>query len=147
MKVKKLEWKEVTGFVYVDNVVYFYTIYLTNSDGINSYILHIKNNTGFKLFKTLEQAKQACQDHYEAFILSQIEEVKAFDPTLLGFKTLGNKPIKQNDSNFYVKDHYLIVSHANGTYEFRIDNFQMLNIKIPNHEFGVTLISQFLGDK
>lgn len=72
MKVKKLEWIEKTGLIYQDVTVFFYSIYESDRKVLEPFHLYTKSEP-LKTFKTLEDAKVYCQNHYNEFILSQIE--------------------------------------------------------------------------
>ncbi len=169
MKVKKLEWKkEKTGHEYSVNQQFLITYpndYVKGDLFLAVARSFLIREHGVRLgnFKTLAEAKQACQDHYESFILSQIEEPKVFDPTLLGFKEFQDDDetmfsfdylkVYQNkkDPNIYLgyspeNNYYALCEYGNKNHSvmpFESGFFQ--EIKIPDHDFGVTLISQFLG--
>lgn len=86
------------------------------------------------------------------FELKELEsEPKPFNPVLLNFDLdqelyLGYP----KGTKFYKKDNALIIEYSNNLgFILMVDNYQQLPlIKIPDHGFGVKLVSQFLkGDK
>lgn len=184
MKVKKLEWEKTSFYehtaIFPEINLTFKIYYNTKFNEYIPKILTVGHTTESSLIATtrnLEQAQEACQDHYEAFILSQIDpDVKPFDPTLLGFEEI--EPDHSNDDywnykieNLYIREFIykykrkkikslmklykgtiknkvmwrLYRNHEKTELFWQVPKFDP--IEIPSHDFGVQLISQFLGDK
>ncbi len=163
MGVKKLEW-ENNNYVFVcsDSVIGFYNIDVSNIYTPTEYTIYIKgqhlNLNVANRYKTLNEAKQACQDHYEKFILSQVENdhiivehdiAKPFDPLLIGFEYTGVDSREGKEYLLWFDDEKTILSgkiYHNQTYNtwlINFDNLYIESIEIPNHYFGTQLISQF----
>ncbi len=158
MKVKKLEWESKNNNQEWVSSNGFYTI--TNI-GANKWI--IIDGLGYKSFAThFYIGQKDCQDHFEKFILSQIENdhimiendiTKPFDPLLIGFEYTGVDPQEGKEYLLWFDGEKTILSgkiYHNQTYNtwlINFDNLYIESIEIPNHYFGAQLISQFLGEK
>jgi hypothetical protein len=161
MKVKELEWENINfGYMYISTAK-MYTILNVSYRDQPQIIRECKfANEVFHVAKNLKEAKQACQEHYEKFILSQIEPepVKEFDPTLLGFELFE----QYLEENRYIK-RLKEINELGFNSAFTLDHIKNKNvwvlkfcksakmeilifpeIKIIDHDFGVKLISQFL---
>ncbi len=154
MQIKKLEWSsDSQSTFYTSNKLY--VVYL----GINCIVVQF-NVTREILDRAddFDSAFKICEDHYSEFILSQIEEVKDFDPTLLGFEL--NQEFELDKDVFRIfefKDNKNILLQLKNNkvwamWEDGNKNHSVMpfyhgffqEVKIPSHDFGVTLISQFL---
>lgn len=164
MKVKMLEWR-VVNHNYTKDLNDIYEIYTEYKSALGKFNHLAKTNVPvypnenviivqptLGNFQFLDEAKQACQSHYDSFILSQIEEPKAFDPELIGFKecdtgiedNFRQYELLNSDSIelYYVpkSNSYTLIDHSKPEAEEHL----FVDIKIPDHDFGVKLISQFL---
>ena len=77
MKVKKLEWKSSESGLYIKSFDNKFCVTLPVLKDNKNYFLAeerfiLKGDAILGKFNTLEEAKHACQEHYEKFILSQI---------------------------------------------------------------------------
>ncbi len=106
-------------------------------------------------FETLEQAKQACQDHYKSFVLSQIENDHiivehdmAFNPRLLGYTEVKQTKLGQTRYDNPKTLSFIVFDPVHNHWNIFFKNLTSIEwVYIPNHNFGVKLISMFLGEK
>lgn len=150
MKVKKLGWSK-SGFGLYEETTnkQFSIINPVPRDNKNYFLAKerfiLKGDNELGKFDTLEQAQEACQKHFEQFILSQIE-VKAFDPTLLGFiESDPNKLYKLATKIYCLGDFDLLPIKGKWFLNHPKKGWLFRGLDIPDHDFGVKLISQFLG--
>lgn len=111
MKVKKLEWEKTSFYEHtavLPEINLKFKIYYNTQ--LNEYIPriltvgHMSELSLIAPVRNLDQAKEACQKHFEKFILDQIEpeenqnKSNVFDPTLIGFES-----IKESKLNYKFK--------------------------------------------
>lgn len=170
MKVKKLEWESSGINFHESKNISLYNIHLLDNRYVKNKFEPRYGKAVFDLCDNLEEAKMLCQSHFERLILSQIEtEVKEFDPLALGFELVKDISISPLVFKCYLRKtgkYYLRLSERldrNNPKSWNqynlievsdIDIFdpdkyspkKMLfdDIKIPDHDFGIKLVSQFL---
>jgi len=76
-KVKELEWEDCQSGDYetIQNNIIIWTLYrISNKEGLfYSKFLMSKKNADLGIFKSLAEAKSACQEHYRTTVLSLLE--------------------------------------------------------------------------
>ncbi len=106
-------------------------------------------------FETLEQAKEACQDHFEKFILSQVENDHimverdmVFNPRLLGYTEVKQTKLGQTRYDNPETLSFMVFDPVHNHWNIFFKNLTTIEwVYIPNHNFGVKLVSIFLGEK
>jgi hypothetical protein len=152
MKVKKLDWAIINDTTLVSRNKLYSINVLSDCKVIISNAFQSASYS-----ENIEEAKESCQSHYESFILSQIEPdpVKEFDPTLLGFRELKIENyfegLDENVLEYVLGDLSLSFCTITKTwclFREKEDSYESLilfeALKIPDHDFGVKLLNQFV---
>lgn len=161
MRVKQLEWVPNENQLNSTNGLYSLCESLLLGSYVGTVVVYNTLSKNIIIQKySVEDAKQACQDYFEKLILSQIYEI-SFDPKLLGFDLLQDYEEETN----YIKTTN-VINELGFTSAFRlhyikgrdtwllkfcksakVEELIFPEVKIPNHDFGETLINQYLNTR
>jgi hypothetical protein len=144
MKVKKLEWVEMAfGNWWQDKLTRWFAI-SKHDDFVFKLLL---NGHSICEFQTFEEAEKHCKGILEHIVNRSIDlDVKEFDPTLLGFKYQDS----ENGIHYYEyienESIWLLEFPKTNKWSLFINEDEEIlgDVKIPDHDFGVKLVSQFL---